>query len=29
MMMRYRESPEPPPPGCLPAGSGDKVMQAG
>ncbi len=28
MMMRNRESPEPPPPGMLPAGSEDKVMHA-
>ncbi len=28
MLMRYRESPEPPPPGRLPDGSGDKVMHA-
>jgi PhnB protein len=28
MLMRYRESPEPPPPGMLPPGSGDKVMHA-
>ncbi len=28
MLMRYRESPEPPPPGLLPPGSEDKVMHA-
>lgn len=28
MLMRYRESPDPPPPGMLPAGSDDKVMHA-
>jgi PhnB protein len=28
MLMRHRESPEPPPPGMLPADSGDKVMHA-
>lgn len=28
MMMRYKESPEPPPPGCMPAGSEDKIMHA-
>ncbi len=28
MRMAYRESPEPPPPGMLPAGSEDKVMHA-
>lgn len=28
MMMRYRESPDPPPPGMLPPGSDDKVMHA-
>lgn len=28
MLMRYRESPEPPPPGMVPPGSEDKVMHA-
>lgn len=28
MMMRYRESPEPQPPGMLPPGSDDKIMHA-
>lgn len=28
MMMRYRESPEPQPPGMLPPGSEDKIMHA-
>ncbi len=28
MLMRYKESPEPPPPGCVPAGSENKVMHA-
>lgn len=28
MLMRFRESPDPPPPGTLPAGSEDKVMHA-
>jgi PhnB protein len=28
MIMRYRESPEPPPPGKVPPGSDDKVMHA-
>jgi PhnB protein len=28
MLMRFKESPEPPPPGCLPAGSENKVMHA-
>jgi PhnB protein len=28
MLMRFKESPEPPPPGCLPAGSDNKVMHA-
>ena len=28
MLMRFKESPEPPPPGTHPAGSGDKVMHA-
>jgi PhnB protein len=27
-LMRYRESPEPPQPGCLPPGCEDKVMHA-
>ncbi len=27
-MMRYRESPEPPPPGTVPADYGDKIMHA-
>ena len=28
MLMRYKESPEPPPPGMVPAGYDDKVMHA-
>jgi PhnB protein len=28
MLMRFRESPEPPPPGMVPPGSEDKVMHA-
>jgi PhnB protein len=28
MLMRHRESPEPPPPGMLPPGSGEKIMHA-
>ena len=28
MLMRNRESPDPPPPGCLPPGSEDKIMHA-
>ena len=28
MLMRFKESPEPPPPGCLPEGSENKVMHA-
>ncbi len=28
MLMRFRDSPEPPPPGMIPAGSEDKVMHA-
>jgi PhnB protein len=28
MMMRYKESPEPPPPGMVPPGSDNKVMHA-
>jgi PhnB protein len=28
MLMRYKDSPEPPPPGMLPPGSEDKVMHA-
>ena len=28
MLMRFKESPEPPPPGMVPAGSEDKVMHA-
>lgn len=28
MLMRYRESPDPPPPGMVPPGSEDKVMHA-
>lgn len=28
MMMRYKESPEPPPPGTVPEGWGDKIMHA-
>lgn len=27
-MMRFKESPEPPPPGCVPAGSENKIMHA-
>ncbi|HSO07431.1 MAG TPA: VOC family protein [Pelomicrobium sp.] len=27
-LMRYRESPDPPPPGMVPPGSGDKIMHA-
>jgi PhnB protein len=27
-LIRYKDSPEPPPPGTLPHGSGDKVMHA-
>jgi len=26
MSMRFKESPEPPPPGCIPAGYDDKIM---
>lgn len=29
MLMRFRENPDPPPPGTLPPGSDDKVMHAG
>jgi PhnB protein len=29
MVMRYRDSPEPPPPGTVPAGWDDKIMHAG
>ena len=29
MLMRFRESPEPPPPGMVPPGSENKVMHAG
>lgn len=29
MIMRYKESPEPPPPGMIPDNWGDKVMHAG
>ena len=29
MLMRFKESPEPPQPGMVPPGSGDKVMHAG
>ncbi|MFO1311220.1 MAG: VOC family protein [Burkholderiales bacterium] len=28
MLMRYREAPDPPPPGMLPPGSDDKIMHA-
>ena len=28
MLMRYKDSPEPPPPGMIPPGSEDKVMHA-
>jgi PhnB protein len=28
MLMRYKESPEPPPPGMLPPGSENKIMHA-
>jgi PhnB protein len=28
MLMRYKDSPEPPPPGKVPPGSGNKVMHA-
>jgi PhnB protein len=28
MLMRYKESPDPPPPGMVPAGSENKVMHA-
>jgi PhnB protein len=28
MMMRFKDSPEPPPPGMLPAGSENKIMHA-
>jgi PhnB protein len=28
MMMRFKESPEPPPPGMMPANWGDKIMHA-
>ena len=28
MVMRYKDSPEPPPPGCVPAGAEGKVMHA-
>jgi PhnB protein len=28
MLMRFKESPEPPPPGCVPAGCENKVMHA-
>ena len=28
MMMRYKESPEPPPPGCVPPGSENRIMHA-
>lgn len=28
MMMRYKESPEPPPPGMIPSNWGDKIMHA-
>ncbi len=28
MLMRFKESPEPPPPGCMAPGTDDKVMHA-
>jgi PhnB protein len=28
MLMRFKDSPDPPPPGMVPPGSGDKVMHA-
>jgi PhnB protein len=28
MLMRYKDSPDPPPPGCIPPGSENKVMHA-
>ena len=28
MLLRFKESPEPPPPGCMPAGSENKVMHS-
>ncbi len=28
MLMRFKDSPEPPPPGCVPAGSENKIMHA-
>jgi PhnB protein len=28
MLMRFRESPDPPPPGMIPAGSEDKIMHS-
>jgi len=28
MLMRYKESPEPPPPGCVPPGAENKVMHS-
>jgi PhnB protein len=28
MLMRYKDSPDPPPPGCVPPGSENKVMHA-
>jgi PhnB protein len=28
MLLRYKDSPEPPPPGCVPAGAENKVMHA-
>lgn len=28
MLMRFKDSPEPPPPGCVPPGSENKVMHA-
>lgn len=28
MLMRFKDSPEPPPPGCMPPGSENKIMHA-
>lgn len=28
MLMRFKDSPEPPPPGCMPPGNEDKIMHA-